>query len=62
MQTIKNLNQIKGGAYVLKVESANEQAEIIRLFEEDRRAFLLLYGDNLTLTAADTSTDEIIFV
>lgn len=60
MQTIKNLNQIKGGAYVLKAESANEQADIIRLFEEDKRTFLILYGDAVSITA-DGGIDEIVF-
>jgi hypothetical protein len=46
MQPINNLNQIKGGfATALKTKSNSEQLEIIRLFEEDRNAFLLLHGE-----------------
>lgn len=46
MQAIKNLYQIKGGVDLATTDSQDVQAEILRLFEEDKATYLLLYGDN----------------
>ena len=62
MQTINNLDQIKGGGTVYTVserESGMVRAEILRLFEEDRASFIRLYGEG-TITD-NTAGDDVIF-
>lgn len=63
MQAIKNLYQIKGRAdLATTTDSQDVQAEIIRLFEEDKATFLLLYGDNNQLQSNDTTCEDVIYV
>ena len=62
MQTINNLDQIKGGGTVYTVsgiESELVRAEILRLFEEDRASFIRLYGEG-TITDYTAGDDLIV--
>ena len=61
MQTINNLDQIKGGGTVYTVnerESGMVRAEILRLFEEDRASFIRLYGEG---TITDNTAGDDVF-